>query len=340
MSRAATRPGSHGANARFPQGGIALSGPVLDLVQPFQVEGQEGGAVRGRFVRLGPVLDDILDRHAYPEPVGRLLAEMLTLASAMAAALKYDGIFTLQTKSDGAISLMVADVTANGEVRGYAQYDSARLVAAESAVGPTVPRLLGKGHFAFTVDQGPHTERYQGVVDLRGDHFSDCVHHYFRQSEQIDVWIKLAAGRDEAERLGSAAAPLRAAAMMLQRIPGDDGRGETQQASEAEWAHAVALASTLRDAEMLDPALTPPKLLHRLFHEHGVRVYEPRPVRRGCRCSRQRVAGVLQMLPDAELREMIVDGSAEVVCEFCAASFQFSATELEQLRRESAASMP
>ncbi len=335
MNDSHTEPGTFGANANHPGGGVALAGPVLDLVQPFQVETPGGSAVRGRFTRLGPVLDDILSRHDYPDPVARLLAEMVTLAATMAAALKYEGVFSLQSKGDGAISMMVADITSTGEVRGYAQYDSDKLAHASQAIGPVVPRFLGSGHLAFTVDQGDHAERYQGIVELRGDHFSDCVDHYFRQSEQLDVWLKVAVDRPQAEASSEAPPPWRAGVFMLQRIPDNDGRGGIDMASEDDWQHALALAKTLTEIEMLDPALTPPKLLRRLFHEHGVRIYEPRPVAQGCRCSRDRVVGVLRMLSEEELSEMYVDDAIEVRCEFCAAGYEFSRQEVASLRSSS-----
>src|SRR6185437_16788416 len=135
-----------------------------DLVQPFQIE---PFALRGRLVRLGPAIDSILTRHAYPAPVAAMLGEAITLAVALAGALKYEGVFTLQTKGDGPIKMMVADVTTAGALRGYAQFDTAKLEA-ETAVNGSVPRLLGAGYLALTVDQGEHTERYQGIVELTG----------------------------------------------------------------------------------------------------------------------------------------------------------------------------
>ena len=167
-----------------------------DLVQPFQID---PFALRGRLVRLGPAIDQILTRHAYPEPVAAMLGEAITLAVVLAGALKYEGVFTLQTKGDGPIRMMVADVTTDGAVRGYAQFDAAKLDAARAparpAAGLSVPRLLGAGYLAFTVDQGEHTERYQGIVELTGATLAECVHHYFRQSEQVEAGLKVAVAR-------------------------------------------------------------------------------------------------------------------------------------------------
>src|SRR5437899_3809870 len=143
-----------------------------DLVQPFRID---PFALRGRLVRLGPTVDRILSQHDYPEPVAAILGEAIALAVVLAGALKYDGIFTLQTKSDGPVRLIVADVSTEGAVRGYAQYDPERLdqaapvqSLADPGISPSVPELIGKGYIAFTVDQGEDTERYQGIVELIG----------------------------------------------------------------------------------------------------------------------------------------------------------------------------
>src|SRR5215471_5313406 len=135
-----------------------------DLVQPFRID---PFALRGRLVRLGPTVDRILSQHDYPEPVAAILGEAIALAVTLAGALKYDGVFTLQTKSDGPVRLIVADVSTEGAVRGYAQYDRDRLPA-HLAGSPSVPDLIGAGYIAFTVDQGENTERYQGIVELAG----------------------------------------------------------------------------------------------------------------------------------------------------------------------------
>src|SRR5262249_36733699 len=135
-----------------------------DLIQPFRID---PFALRGRLVRMGPAIDRILSQHDYPEPVAVMLGEAITLAVVLAGALKYDGIFTLQTKGDGPIRFMVADVSTEGGLRGYAQYDSDKLEAALARAGvspPSVPLLVGSGYIAFTVDQGEATERYQGIV--------------------------------------------------------------------------------------------------------------------------------------------------------------------------------
>lgn len=295
-----------------------------DLVQPFQIE---PFALRGRLVRLGPAIDSILTRHAYPEPVAIMLGEAITLAVALAGALKYDGVFTLQTKGDGPIKLMVADVTTAGALRGYAQFDAARLDAVAAATGAPVPRLLGAGYLALTVDQGEHTERYQGIVELQGATLADCVHHYFRQSEQVEAALKVAVAR-----VGDAAGTerWRAGALMIQRLPREAFTLERETEDDA-WRRAAIFMSSSTSAELVDPDLPPDRLLFRLFHEDGVRAHHPHPLEARCRCSRQRVETVLRALTPEEIADMKVDDKITVTCEFCSAVYDFDAEALDAL---------
>ncbi|WP_300298462.1 Hsp33 family molecular chaperone HslO, partial [Ferrovibrio sp.] len=165
-----------------------------DLSLPFQIEQCD---VRGRLVRLGPAIDRILSRHAYPEPVAHLLAEAMTLTATMATALKFDGVFSLQAKGDGPVSTLVADCRAPGHLRGYASFDAERLEGLEIGPGGNralVPLLLGKGYLAFTIDpQGEEMERYQGIVDLSGNTLAEAAHAYFAQSEQLNARVVLGA---------------------------------------------------------------------------------------------------------------------------------------------------
>jgi molecular chaperone Hsp33 len=287
-----------------------------DLVRPFKIEPFH---LRGRLVRLGPVLDRIIGQHDYPPAVGALLGESIALAVALASTLKYEGVFTLQTKGDGPIRLLVADVTTSGAVRGYAQYDAEKLAAAVATGAASVPRLLGAGYLAFTVDQGEDTERYQGIVALEGATLAECIHHYFRQSEQIAAGIKVAIDRSEdgAWRAGS---------LLIQKLP-DDERAEflgTREELEDGWRRALILMGSATSEELTDPALSPEGLLYRLYHEDGVRVFRPHWVRAECRCSRERIDRILRSLPFAERQGLgEADGSMTVTCEFCSASYRF-----------------
>ncbi|HWI25849.1 MAG TPA: Hsp33 family molecular chaperone [Stellaceae bacterium] len=298
--------------------------PIDDLVQPFQID---PFGLRGRLVRLGPLLDEILTRHAYPEPVAAMLGEAIALAAALAGALKYDGVFTLQTKGDGPIHLLVADVASDGAVRGYAQYDEMKLakVMAQGDVAGSVPRLLGAGYLAFTVDQGEHTDRYQGIVELQGASLAECAHHYFRQSEQVEAGLKVAVAR-VADAAGEPR--WRGGSLMVQRLP-PEGEAVPREAAEDGWRRAVILMSSTTSAELVDPDLAPEALLFRLFHEDGVRVHRRHHLAARCRCSRARVEAVLRMLPEEERAAMKVEGRITVTCQFCSAEYGFNEAEIE-----------
>jgi molecular chaperone Hsp33 len=294
-----------------------------DHVQPFQID---ASALRGRIVRLGPLADTIISRHDYPEPVAVLLAEAITLAVLLSGMLKYDGVFTLQTKGDGPVNLLVADVTTAGAVRGYAQFDAERLATisgATTADGASVPKLLGAGYLAFTVDQGEHTDRYQGIVELQGATLAECAHHYFRQSEQVQADIKVAVGQIYEQ--GARRPAWRAGGIMIQRLPdagGTAGRGSVEEQEDG-WRRAMILMGSSTAAELLDPDLPLNDLLFRLFHEDGVRVYRPHPVVPQCRCSRERIERILGAMDPADRDDMTVEGRIVVTCEFCNAEYVF-----------------
>jgi molecular chaperone Hsp33 len=296
-----------------------------DLIQPFRID---PFALRGRLVRLGATVDRILSQHDYPEPVAAILGEAITLAIVLAGALKYDGIFTLQTKTDGPVRLIVADVSSDGAVRGYAQYDEARIAAlgeqhlGDAGATPSVPHLMGKGYIAFTVDQGEDTERYQGIVELIGGTLAECAQHYFRQSEQIQAGIKLAAARSGAE------GAWRAGGLMLQRVPPEGGYAVIADDVEDSWRRAMVLMSTATAAELVDPGLSPHRLLFRLFHDEGVRVFETHPVEARCRCSRERIGRILRSFPAEDIEEMRQDEVTTVTCEFCNTRYDFAGEEL------------
>jgi molecular chaperone Hsp33 len=285
-----------------------------DYIRPFQIEGL---GIRGRAVRLAGVADEIIHKHAYPAPVAHLLAEMLTVSAALAATLKYDGVFTLQTKSDGAVRLMVVDVTSDGAMRGYAQFDQDAVAALPADA--SLPRLLGGGYLAFTVDQGEDADRYQGIVELIGADLVECVQHYFQQSEQLKAGFKLAAAAPNGH--------WRTGVIMLQRLPAGENPVATEAADES-WLHAMTLLASCTSKELLDPGLPIDDLLYRLFHEGGVRVFKGHTPRAECRCSRQRVESVLKSLPQDELKELEVDGALEVTCEFCNSKYRFTLSDL------------
>ena len=269
-----------------------------NLVMPFQLESSH---LRGRLARMGEVLDTVLHQHDYPDAVGQLLAEAILVAAALAASL----VFTLQAKSDGIVRMLVADVTSDGGIRGYAQFDAHRLDTGEES-------LLGEGHLAFTCALTGKEDRYQGIVALQGDGIAEAVQHYFRQSEQVPTGIMVAAKRNSDGHW-------RGGCLLLQRMPRDGGTlGDKRfdveiDAPEVEdWTRAMLVMRTCTPQELTDGALQPQDLLFRLFHEEGVRVFDTHALRHQCRCSPQRVTGMLRSLPREEIEDLAVGGVVTV----------------------------
>ncbi|NQV45133.1 MAG: Hsp33 family molecular chaperone HslO [Rhodospirillales bacterium] len=290
----------------------------VDLIQPFQVEGP---GLRGRMVRIGPSLKKALTPHDYPAIVAELLGQTVATALILASSLKYDGIFTLQTSSDGPIGTLMADVTSEGAFRCYARYDADKVSAAtdENPVA-SLPHYLGAGHMTFTVDQGPDTERYQGVTELTGASMVDCAHTYFRQSEQLQTAMVILADANTAM----------AGAVMIQQLPEQKNLMDEDDEDE-NWRRAVALMSSVKQEELLDAGLKPSELLFRLFHEEGVRLFDPQSIRNECRCSYKKVEQTLKSFPRADIEEMQEQGVVSVTCEFCKTDYNFDHAALDAL---------
>ncbi len=313
-----------------------------DVVVPFTLERLDS---RGRVVRLGPALDAILTRHNYPAPVARLLGEAVVLAALIGSSLKFEGRFILQTQTDGPVNLIVVDLDAPDGLRGYARFDADAVMTA-IARGETSPALLlGKGHLAMTVDQGPHTERYQGIVALDGGTLEDVAHTYFQQSEQIPTLVRLAVAQHSVR--GERTPRWRAGGALAQYLPphgivnlpdlpgdGDFDNPETADPFYVEddnWTTTRALLSTVGDDELADPEVSAERLLFRLFHETGVRVFAPVALEERCTCSAERIEAMLRDNFTAEERaEMVVNGEIEVVCEFCSADYHFLPHEFDE----------
>ncbi len=291
-----------------------------NIVQPFVLDTSR---FHGRLVRLGSAVDDIISRHDYPDPVAAVLAESVALTSALAAALKFDGVFNLQLSGDGPVKFLVSDVTNAGDLRGYVSLRG-DIADDDAARRAPIPHLFGNGHISFTVDQGVHTERYQGIVDLSGATLQDCVHHYFQQSDQFSAAVKLHGGRDASGRW-------RAGAMMLQRSPETEDPNQQEPTEEA-WRSSLIMLSSCTDSELIDPDIPAHNLLFRLFNEDGVRVFDTRALRFACRCSEGKVERVLRSLSDAELADLIVEDRVTVTCEFCNEERVYDRAQLAQLR--------
>ncbi len=304
--------------------GIGLSTDRPGSSQPFMLY---DGAVRGRLVRLNGVAETILGRHDYPEAVSRALGEAMAAGVALAGGLKFDGSFTFQLQGDGPLHTLVTDITSDHEIRGCAKFREEDLAALAPGQGETLTHLVGSGHIAFTVDQGPDMDRYQGIIELAGASIGECIHHYFRQSEQLETAVKIAAGKSEGAD-GDAA--WQVAALLIQRMPTEGGKKPTEEDEDA-WRSSVILMSSITDAELLDPRLTEEDLLRRLYGTVGGQLLERQDLTVGCRCSRERSAKILASFPMDEVRSMAVDGKVSMTCEFCEISFDFSDDELSQL---------
>src|SRR6478609_1275675 len=263
--------------------------PVDDAALPFEVGALD---LRGRLTRLGPALDDILSKHDYPAAVGKLLGEAIVLTTLLGSSLKFDGRFILQTRTDGPVSFLIVDFQAPDRLRAYARYDGAGLKPGQDSGA-----LLGKGHLAMTIDQGPDMSRYQGLVALDGGSLEDAAHEYFLRSEQIPTQVRLAVAEELRAAEGGASHRWRAGGIMLQFLPksperarvadlypGDAPDGVEPHVVEEDeaWTEGRALVSTVEDLELIDPALSSERLVYRLFHEPGVRVFRASEIRAEC----------------------------------------------------------
>jgi molecular chaperone Hsp33 len=300
-----------------------------DSVLPFEVKPL---GIRGRVVRLGPLIDDILSRHSYAEPVSNVVAQSVALAALLGSTLKFQGKFILQTKTDGPVNMLVADFASPNGVRGVARFDAARLQSLNAT--PSERDLLGDGYLAMTVDQGADMDRYQGIVALGDGTLLDAAHEYFQKSEQIPTRLKLAAG--PLSTRGDKAQHWRAGAILIQHLPreggispvqfssGDTPEGYDEQVQENDdWVKARLLLETVEAHELLDPTLSAERLLYRLYHEDGVTVYPPLQLQRHCTCSDETVSDMLRRFSKEDRADMVKDGAIEVVCEFCSTAYRF-----------------
>lgn len=313
-----------------------------DVVLPFAVEALD---VRGRVVRLGEAVDTLIARHGYPDPVARVVGEAAALTALLGSSLKFDGRLQLQTKTDGPVEMVVVDYDAPDRLRAFARFDADRVAQAASG-GVRAGDLLGHGHLALTIDQGPDMARYQGVVALEGQGFEAAAHQYFRQSEQIPTQVRLAVAE---ELNGPEGRAYRAGGLLVQFLPtspdrmrqadlspGDIPEGhplrDADPAGEDDaWVEARSLVETVADHELVDPAVSSERLLYRLFHERGVRVYDGQSLREACRCSRDRIMLVMRNFSADDRQHMVGDdGRIRVTCEFCSQGYDFDPEEVER----------
>jgi len=258
------------------------------------------------------------------------------LTTLLGSSLKFDGRFILQTKTDGPVSFLIVDFQAPDRLRAYARYDASRLTNGQDS-----GQLLGKGHLAMTIDQGPDMNRYQGLVALEGGNLEDAAHEYFLRSEQIPTRVRLAVGEEWRGGEGGKR-HWRAGGMLLQFLPkaperarqpdlhpGDapEGAATHEVAEDDAWVEGQSLIATVKDIELLDPDLSGERLLYRLFHERGVRVFAPLPLRAQCSCSRDAVSSMLKSFAPQDRVDMVKDGKVVVTCEFCSSVYEFTPQE-------------
>jgi len=292
----------------------------IDTSRPFQLDRT---GLRGRFVRLGPALDEILERHAYPEVVAKALGELVLLASALAGELKFEGSFSLQVRGKGPVSMMVADCTNAGVLRGYAAFD--RSVPPDAG---GIGDLCGEGLLAVTLDQSAvGGETQQGIVELEGATLTDCMLTYFQRSHQIRTGMRFALGRDES-------GAWRGGGIVVQVLPEEGGNGKAGSADADGWRRAMVLLGTVTEEELLGPGLDVDTVLHRLFHEEEVRVYPTVALTHGCRCSAERFAAILRGFSADEVQDMRQeDGSITATCQFCSRTYRFDSEAIAAIEQ-------
>ncbi len=311
-----------------------------DTILPFAVKALD---LRGRIVRLGAAVDTILTSHDYPPPVAKLLGEAIVLTIMLGSALKFEGRFILQTQTDGPVRMLVADFTSPGRVRACARFDAERVAAAITAGAAQPGRLLGHGHLAMTIDQGPEMSRYQGLVPLEGGDLEQAAHEYFARSEQIPTRVRLAVAEEFRASKNGARRHWRAGGILLQFLPNSPER--TRQADlnpgdappgtaphvipeDEAWVEGRSLVATVDDIELIDPTLSSERLAYRLFHERGVRVFRAAPVQAQCSCSRAGVENMLRSFPQEDRDDMVENGRITVTCEFCNSTYVFAPNEI------------
>ncbi len=325
-----------------PQIGIPVRAPAAtsadDTVLPFEISALD---LRGRIVRLGPLVDEVLSRHDYPPAVSKLVGEAVALTVLLGSALKFEGRFMLQTQTDGPVRMLIVDYRTPGKVRACARFDKNRVSTAVEAGRAGPGALLGNGHLAMTIDQGADMSRYQGLVALTGGSLEDAAHEYFKSSEQIPTRVRLAVAE---EYSAGSRHTWRAGGILLQFLPhaperarvadlppGDAPEGTALHVAPEDdaWVEGRSLIDTVEDLELIDPSLSSERLAYRLFHERGVRVFNGMDVVAECSCSRPNVEAMLKSFPQDDRDHMVEDGMIVVTCEFCSTTYRFAPEEVD-----------
>ena len=272
--------------------------------------------IRGHLVHLDAAWRALIEHRAYPDAILGLLGEAVAASLLLAATIKFDGVLSLQLQGDGPVHLLLAQCTSGLGVRGLARY---RPLEGESAAHD-IGALIGAGNLTVTLETDDGAQRYQGIVPIEGARLAESLQLYFQNSEQLPTRLWLYA--DDAGVSG----------MLLQRLPTSEGAGTSASATAIEdaWRRVQLIGDTLTPAEL--STLADVEILHRLFNEDDLRLFEPSPVYFRCRCSRERVAGMLHGLGEAETRSILAErGEVEVRCDFCNRAYVFDAVDVAQL---------
>ncbi len=305
----------------------------FDNIMSFHID---NGAFRGRFSRLSKTIDTIINKHDYPLPIAGALAETIGIASVLASSLKYDGLFTLQIQTAKApISLIVVDITSQGQIRAYAKYDEEHLKYSQtkrkmSGKMEPAPHLLGLGTLAFTVDQGKNSELYQGIVELKGNTLADCVLRYFRKSEQLDTAFRMCVEPPKIDsKLG-----WKVSTLMLQKMPTTGGKikenVKEEDMTEA-WNEAKVFLDSLTDKEMIDENIDSLNLMHRVYHNNELTLTNSQNISFKCRCSKDKITETIKSFEKNQIMDMIIDSKISVKCHFCSHDYVFEGDELKTL---------
>ncbi|MEO0810822.1 MAG: Hsp33 family molecular chaperone [Pseudomonadota bacterium] len=323
-----------GSARNAPQHGTAFDTPD-DSVLPFSTVKSKA---LGRIVRLGPLLDKVLSRHAYPESVSEVLGQAIALAAMLGSTLKFEGNLIVQTKTDGPIGMLVVNFETPGRIRAHASFDRERLADAGAAAAiarKDYGALLGEGYLALTIDPGQDMERYQGIVALDGQDLAASALQYFRQSEQLPTFVRLAVARLHTRGDNGDTFQWRAGGLLVQHVTPLGGKDSEDKDDDLllgehddHWCRVEYLARTLEDHEILDPTLAPERLLYRLFHEEGVRTSEARQLELFCRCSQDRIQRLFRSFKPEEIAEFRdSNGDIVVTCEFCHTTYNYQEDE-------------
>ena len=290
--------------------------PSDNSILPFIID---DSAVSGRVIRLGNVLDDILTRHNYPDSVATLLGQFIALGAGIATSLKFDGIFTFQARGNGSVPLMVVDITANGDIRGYANVDGT-VPSLTECKNTLVSSLMGTGNMMITVDQNQEGGRYQGIVALDKDTLEDCIKEYFEKSAQFETVNRIACIKTQSG--------WRAGCAGISKLPAEDTKRDVKLEQE-NWKEKSILLKSIKDEELTDIQLSSEEILHRLYHTAEVKLFPYSALQDKCRCSKEKMYKALKHLDTVEKQDLFKEQKkVEITCQYCSSSYKFNPNDL------------